>query len=124
MRWPPPLLRCAVGAARWLNGWNLLPYSMIEIDPLFATIFVANLGSLGLDACYHHNFEYGTCPFFAVMGRLVETPVVADGGEVQGRQVFELKYTYDERVEDGFYCVAGLERIRYFLEENPHALLE
>lgn len=123
LRLPAPLLRLAVGAAGLLNRWNLLPHSMIEVDPMFSTVFVTNLGSLGLDACYHHNFEHGTCPLFLVMGRPREVPVVSDGREVGVAETFEIKYTYDERVEDGFYCVAALERIRYFFEEAPKDLL-
>ncbi len=102
--------------ARRLNHWNLVPASMIANDPMFASAFVANLGSVGIDACYHHNYEYGTIPIFVVMGRLHRAPVVVGENEIEVRQVFELKYTYDERIEDGFYCARGLERLQYLLE--------
>jgi pyruvate/2-oxoglutarate dehydrogenase complex dihydrolipoamide acyltransferase (E2) component len=35
--------------------------------------------------------------------------------------VVTLKWTYDERVEDGLYCARSLERLRELLE-NPEKL--
>ena len=116
LRLPPSLLGWLTRMARRLNHWNLVPASMIANDPMFASAFVANLGSVGIDACYHHNYEYGTIPIFVVMGRLHRAPVVVGENEIEVRQVFELKYTYDERIEDGFYCARGLERLQYLLE--------
>jgi hypothetical protein len=111
LRLPGPLLRLAVRAQRVLDGWNLLPPSLTRDDPLYASAFVANLGSVGLDAAYHHLFDYGTCPIFVTMGRVHRTPVVHDDGSVGSHEVFTLRYTYDERVEDGFYAARALERL-------------
>ncbi|RMF20264.1 MAG: hypothetical protein D6760_11955 [Deltaproteobacteria bacterium] len=116
LKLPPWLLGWLTRMARRLNHWNLVPASMIANDPMFASVFVANLGSVGIDACYHHNYEYGTIPIFVVMGRLHRAPVVVGEDKIEVREVFELKYTYDERIEDGFYCARGLERLKYLLE--------
>jgi hypothetical protein len=86
---------------------------MIRSDPMYASVFVANLGSVGLDAGYHHLWEYGTISIFCVVGR------VGEGAD--GRRCMTLKYTYDERVEDGLYCARSLERLRELLE-NPKEL--
>jgi 2-oxoacid dehydrogenases acyltransferase (catalytic domain) len=120
---PPSLLHVSVSTARVLNNLNLLPYGMIEIDPLFSSVFVANLGSLGIDAAYHHNFEYGTCPLFMTIGRLRRKMVVSRRGSIEPAKTFELKWTYDERIEDGFYCAASMERLRHYLEKAPEELL-
>ena len=45
------------------------------------------------------------------MGRVHRTPVVRDDGTVTSHEVFTLRYTYDERVEDGFYAARALERL-------------
>lgn len=121
LRMPPFVLRRFVKVGRWLNEMNLFPKAMIDNDPLFASAFVANLGSVGIDACYHHNYDYGTIPIFLTMGRLKKIPVVNDRDEVVAAEVFDLKYTYDERTEDGFYVSRGLERVRYRLE-HPEEL--
>src|SRR5262249_6508055 len=101
LRLPAPLLRLAVRAQRVLDGWNLLPTALIKDAASYASGFVANLGSVGLDAAYHHLYDYGTTPIFVTMGRLHRTPVIRDDGSVGSHEVFTLRYTYDERVEDG-----------------------
>ena len=50
------------------------------------------------------------------MGRLHRAPFVREDGSVTSREVFVLKYTYDERTEDGFYCARALERLKHLLE--------
>jgi hypothetical protein len=35
---------------------------------------------------------------------------------VAATEVFQLRYNYDERIEDGFYAARGLEGIAYRLE--------
>lgn len=104
-------LRGLVALERLGDAFGVLPRSYIENDPLFASAFVANLGSLGLDAAYHHLYEYGTISMFCTMGRV---------REVDGAPQLTLKYSYDERVEDGFYAHKALEHLRGLIE-NPQA---
>lgn len=113
-RLPGPVLRAFVGLARTLDAWNLLPKAMIGDDPLYCSVFVANLGSVGLDAVYHHLHEWGNCPIFAAIGRVRE---VERGGEK--RKVVTVKYTFDERIEDGLYCARSLERLKEIVESWP-----
>jgi pyruvate/2-oxoglutarate dehydrogenase complex dihydrolipoamide acyltransferase (E2) component len=121
LRLPGPVLRAAVRLQRLLDGWNVYPAKLLEGDPLYASAFVVNLGSVGLDAAFHHLYEYGTIPIFATMGRFHRAPVVFENGSVGSREVFRLRYTYDERVEDGFYAARALERLAACLAD-PGAL--
>lgn len=109
---PGFLLAWLVGLARWLDGHNLLPRALIENDPLYASVFVANLGSVGLDAVYHHLYEWGNCPIFAAVGRVRE---VEKNGEI--RKVCTVKYSFDERIEDGLYCARSLNVLRDIVEQ-------
>jgi hypothetical protein len=104
-----------------LDAAGLLPAKLTEDDPLYASAFIANLGSVGLDAAYHHLFEYGTVPIFVTMGRVHRAPVVRDDGTVGSDEVFVLRYTYDERIEDGFYAARALEALAGYLAD-PTAL--
>jgi len=117
LRIPAPLLRVGLGLLRWLDSWNLLPASFIDPDPLYCSMFVANLGSLKLDSAYHHLYEYGNCPFFAAIGR-TQTVVTPDGP----REMCSIKYSFDERVEDGLYCAKGLGLLKARMED-PEATL-
>ncbi len=117
---PGPLLRLTLWAQRVLDGWNLLPAAMIRNDPLYASVFIANLGSIGLDAPLHHLFEYGTVPLFVTIGKLHKAPVVVEEPGQRDRievgQVMQLRYSYDERIADGFYCASAVARVAELLE--------
>jgi hypothetical protein len=120
LKLPGPLLRAAIRAQRLLDGWNVYPARLLRGDPLYASVFVANLGSVGLEAAYHHLYEYGTIPVFATMGRVHRAPVVFENGSVGSREIFRMRYTYDERIEDGFYAARGLERLAACLADPAH----
>jgi hypothetical protein len=108
LRLPPPLVRLLVALVRGVDALGLLPLAMTRNDPMYASAFVANLGSVGLDAGYHHLWEYGNIPIFCVVGRVTPGP--------DGRRSVTLKWSYDERVEDGLYCARSLEIIRGLIE--------
>jgi hypothetical protein len=69
LRLPAPVLPPRSSAAR---PRRLEPAAdaLLADDPLYASAFVANLGLVGLDAAFHHLYEYGTIPIFATMGRI------------------------------------------------------
>src|SRR5438132_12975230 len=97
LRLPAPVRRLGVRLVRRLDAWGLLPASFSADDPLYASAFVANLGSVGLDAAYDHLFEYGTIPIFVTIGRLQLAPVVLDDGSVGSREAFTLRCNCDRR---------------------------
>lgn len=106
---PGFILRSALKLLGWFDGMNLLPDAMIRQDPMYASMFLANLGSIGLDAPYHHLFEYGTVPLFVVMGKIKKAPVVTADDQLAVGTVAELRYTFDERITDGYYAARSLE---------------
>jgi hypothetical protein len=119
LRLPPPLRRGVVRLANGANAMNLLPRAFIEGDPFFASAFVTNLGSVGLDAAFHHLYEYGTIPIFGALGRVHETVEVEDGRPVVERTA-SMKFTYDERVEDGQYAAGAIADFQAMVE-HPEA---
>jgi len=114
MRVPNALTGALVRGADWLDRFGLLPLAMIEPDPMFSTVFVANLGSVGHDAGFHHLWERGTCSAFCVMGRVKPGP--------GGRRVASVFWTWDERVEDGLYSFGYTNGVKLRLE-SPELLL-
>lgn len=89
-----------IGLYRLLDRINLAPWALIKTDPLYATAYFANLGSLGLDTPFHHLYEWGNASFFVVMGKLQEGRPSRSG---PGRHAINFKVTLDERVADGLY---------------------
>jgi hypothetical protein len=115
LRLPGPLIRILLAIAGLADHFGLLPRKMIDADPLYTSIFLANLGSIDYPAGFHHLWEYGTASMFGVMGRIERG---ADGG-----RKFTSCWTYDERVEDGLYSYYSLEMIRNWIE-NPETMVE
>ncbi len=113
---PRPVLRVAAWAMGTIDYFNLLPGWFIETDPMYTSIFVANLGSLGMAPGYHHLFEYGTCPLFIMVGK-VEDKVVPHQGVPAVRPILHLRFTYDERIEDGLNAKYGIDRCVEVLED-------
>src|SRR5882724_275633 len=73
MKLPAWLLSWIISAGFVLDRWNLLPKSLIEPDPMFCSMFLANLGSLHIHNLFHHLYEYGTCSIFGVAGSVSHT---------------------------------------------------
>ena len=123
VRWilqlPGWILSILLSGLRLLDRWGLMPATMIRSDPLFASMFIANLGSLGMDAGYHHLYEYGNIPLFAVAGkRKLELIVDPKTETARVTPVVTVKFTYDERIEDGLYTAGALDLFRQYFE-NP-----
>jgi hypothetical protein len=115
------LIRWLVRLQRTVDWFGLLPRFMTQNDPLYSSAYVVNLGSVGLDAAYHHLYEYGNIPFFIVIGRVKRGPVVTKSGELEVHDLVNIRYTFDERITDGFYTSTALERFREYIE-NPELL--
>jgi hypothetical protein len=118
---PRCLIRLATGAVRTLDYLGLLPASFIKADALYTSAFLANLGSIGADAVFHHLYEWGNAPFFVTIGRRKKEPVINERGELGVEEVIDLKFTLDERISDGVYYQATIDLLTDLIE-NPEKL--
>jgi hypothetical protein len=114
VRLPGFAIRFLMFLVRIADGLGVLPRSMIDADPLYTSVFIANLGSIDYPAGFHHLWEHGTASLFGVMGKI-------EPGENDRRKI-SVAWTYDERIEDGLYSYYTLAGIRERLE-NPEMLV-
>jgi hypothetical protein len=121
VRWalklPGVVLRGALALVRFLDRVNLLPGGMIKNDPMYCSAFVANLGSVGIDRTYHHLYEYGTASLFCVIGVPRKTLVVGTDGQPIVKEMVEMRWSFDERINDGFYCALALRVCSRIIED-------
>ena len=108
---PRGALDAAAGVLRWLDHHNLLPGFFIAGDPLYTSMFVANLGSLKMGAGYHHLYEYGTCPLFLMVGQVEDRVVVGADGAPTVIPVLPLRFSFDERIDDGLNARHGMDAV-------------
>jgi hypothetical protein len=104
---------------RILDRFNVAPSRMIEADPLFTSIYVANLGSIGLDTPYHNLYEWGTASLVMVVGRIFQKETrrssrgAASGVEL--KHYVNLKFTVDERIAEGIYFAHAAALFQRFI---------
>jgi hypothetical protein len=116
MRLPGPVIRLAVWLAKALDAWNLLPAFFTRDDPMFASVFLANLGSAGLSDAFHHLYEYGTTAMFGALSAPARMPFVEQDAVV-AREGVGVRFTFDERINDGFYAARSLAIARRIVED-------
>ncbi len=107
-RIPRLLLMAIIGFVNVLDFFGLLPQSFTRDDPFFSSVFVTNLGSIGVDAVFHHLYEYGNCPFFINIGKIYKKPVVGEEDKLIIASVMPIRITFDERIVDGLTASRGL----------------
>jgi hypothetical protein len=118
---PRFLIRFIFKVVNYLDYHNGLPRSFIDSLPFYSTIFFTNVGSVGIDAPFHHNFEIGNCGIFCAIGKIRKEPVVRDDGTVEMRDKVKITFTYDDRITDGIYCARAIDMVRE-LVESPEKL--
>jgi hypothetical protein len=114
---PVPILRAAFRLILALDDWNLLPRWFTRDDPMFVSLFLANLGSAGISDAYHHLYEYGNCSLFGAMSAPQRMTFV-EGDAVVVREALRVRWSFDERINDGFYSARSL-RIAQSILEDP-----
>lgn len=123
LHFPRPIIRMIVRTARFLDRHGKAPKALAEADGLHTSLFVSNLGSIGLGggSPHHHLYEWGTTSIFITMGVLRRSRMHEDG-QVKYRDTMEVGFTVDERIADGFYFTKSFKLFQDLLED-PTPLL-
>lgn len=118
---PGFLLKLVGVVARFLDRHGWMPQSIIATDPFYSSAVLANLGSIGMRAGYHHLTNWGTCSVFCVVGEIKKRPLYDAEGRMQVRECVDLGLTIDERLADGYYYSKTVKLLKHLLE-NPELL--
>ena len=119
--WMPRIvLRMVVGLINILDYHGMLPKAFREMLPFYSSIWIANLGSIGADAPFHHLYELGTTSIFMTIGKITEEVIHGEKGD-ERRKFLDIKITLDERICDGFYNVRSLRLFERYIAK-PHMI--
>jgi hypothetical protein len=121
MRLPGPVITGLVALARALDRWNLYPWFMMKDDPMYASLFLANLGSVGVSDAYHHLYEYGTVSIFGAVSAPRRHPFV-ERHQVVVDDGLSVRWTFDERIDDAFSCARSLLLVQQIMEDPARQL--
>jgi hypothetical protein len=118
---PRPMIKLIAWFIRFMDYHNVLPAFLMDAIPLYTSVYLANLGSIGLDAPYHHLYEYGSASLFIVIGKMHKEPLVDEKNRIAVRDCINISFTLDERITEGFYCARSIVLFKKLLE-NPGLL--
>lgn len=119
---PSFLIIWVMNIIRFLDRHGLLPKFLIKVSPFHTSAFVTNVGSLGIDAIYHHIYNFGTTSMFFAMGRKKKTYVYVDD-ELVEKKCISIAFVGDERICDGYYYAASFKQLSKYLNK-PYLLEE
>lgn len=112
---PQWVINLIVKLVLWLDKHGWAPQSLIGSDPNHASIFLSNLGSIGLEAGYHHLVNWGTNSCFIVIGKKYMKMEYTKDGQSDLHEVIPLGITLDERIADGYYYSGTVALVKELL---------
>jgi len=119
---PDFLLRSVIFFVKQLDKIGLMPKVFFEASPFHTSLFLTNLGSIGIESIYHHLYEVGTCSIFAAIGRKNKKNILNKDGSIMPTKSMLLKFVIDERICDGFYYASSMRMLEKILSD-PSVLL-
>ncbi len=122
-RFPRPLLRLVFACLRFLDFHGCVPAFIRSELPFYCTLFISNLGSIGVDAPFHHLYELGTTSLFLAFGQPYLQTKANRRGEVEVRKFINMNFTVDERICDGYNLARTFDSFIDYLE-SPEKLFD
>lgn len=119
---PKPLYKFVLWMINRLDSKGKLPKELRDASPYEATCFASNLGSIKMDAEYHHLINFGTNSFFLIVGEKTKKPVFHEDGSFELKEFLPLSLTIDERIADGVYFANSIKVLKAFLMKPEYLL--
>ena len=119
---PRFLLRFAVFIIRILDYMDWLPRFLINASPFHASMFITDMGSLGIPPIYHHLYNFGNIPVFISFGRKYKKAEIdAKAKTVVEKKYIDFKVVCDERTCDGMTYATAFRYVDHYLT-HPEVL--
>ena len=101
----------------WLIDKGLIPWKFVKDDVLYSSALVSNLGTFGLNAPFHHLYEWGSTSVFVTIGVMHKAPVVSADNTLKVSDVIDFGFTIDERICDGKKLSDALKFFKKCIED-------
>ena len=113
---PSGLIRAAVKFLMFLDRHGIMPRKIIDASPFHTSVFLTNVGSLGIDSIYHHIYNFGTTSMFFSMGKKKKSYIYEDD-EIKEEKCITLAVVGDERICDGYYYASSFKLLSKYLKK-------
>lgn len=113
---PSVFLKFTIWLLKSLDYFGLLPRFLTKLSPFHASMFITNMGSLGIPPIYHHLYNFGNVPIFISLGSKRTAYITNSDGSVEKRKFIDLKVVCDERICDGHYYASAFKSVKKCIE--------
>lgn len=119
---PNGVILSAVKFLNFLDKHEIMPKSLINASPFHTSVFLTNVGSLGIDSIYHHLYNFGTTSMFFSMGKKKKSYIYEED-EIHEEKCITIAFVGDERICDGYYYATSFKQLVKYLKK-PELLEE
>lgn len=118
---PRFIIRFIVWFLTTLDYYGIMPKAINKVSPFHTSVYVTDLGSLGIQPVYHHIYNFGTTSVFVAFGAKKKELAYDENNNIVQKKYVSLKVVADERIVDGYYCASTFKLFKRFIE-NPERL--
>jgi hypothetical protein len=118
---PGFLVRLLVALMRGLDYIGLMPKFINRVSPFHTSVFITDLGSVGIQPVYHHLYEFGNTSTFIAFGMKTKEKVINANNEIVNKKYVTLRVVTDERTVDGHYYALAFKLFRNLIK-HPEKL--
>ena len=108
--------RAAFKFIKFLDKHGAVPKAIISASPFHTSVFLTNVGSLGIDSIYHHLYNFGTTSLFFAMGKKKKS-YIYDDDEMHEEKCITIAFVGDERICDGYYYATSFKQLSKYLKK-------
>ncbi len=118
---PGQLVRFLVWILRCLDYIGLMPKIINRLSPFHTSVFITDLGSIGIQPVYHHLYDFGTTSLFVAFGIKMKEKVINSDNEIANKKYVRVCVVTDERIVDGHYFATAFKLYRNLIK-RPEVL--
>ena len=100
----------------FLDRHELLPKAIIDLSPFHTSAYLTNVGSLGIDAIYHHLYDFGTTGMFLAMGKKRKSYLFEEDA-IKEAKTLSIRWVLDERICDGYYYASAVKLFNKYMKK-------
>lgn len=109
---PGLFVKVFIALINFLDHRGNMPKLLHKVSPFHSSLFITNLGSIGIQPVYHHIYEFGTTSLFLAFGTKNRERVLDESGKVVENKYIDFKIVADERICDGYYYATTFRKFR------------
>lgn len=118
---PGFIVKFIVFVVRLLDYFGLMPKILNEVSPFHTSVFITDVGSLGISPVYHHLYDFGTTSIFVAFGTKRTEKVMDSNDNIVNKRFMTMRIVTDERIVDGHYFASAFKMYKTLIE-HPERL--